>query len=202
MAGVLLALAIPMKRKIPPEDLGDELRAGLEQGEFEEVEAKVANLERVLGNAQSPLHRLEHLLHPWTAFLVLPIFALFNAGLSLGGGGGVLNPVTAGVFVGLLLGKPLGVLVFSWLATRLGWASLPEGVGWLSIAGAGFLAGIGFTMSLFIGGLAFEEGGLLDRAKLGVLSASVLAAALGLGLLGWGARSSRSDPSSTSGLNG
>ena len=124
--------------------------------------------------------------------MVLPVFALFNAGVSLGGGGGVLNPVTTGVFLGLLLGKPLGVISFTWLATRLEWASLPEGVGGRSMAGVGFLAGIGFTMSLFIGGLAFEEGGLLYQAKLGLITASILAAALGLALLGWGARSSRS----------
>jgi NhaA family Na+:H+ antiporter len=192
VAGVLLALTIPMKRKIAPEDLRDELRGGLEDQRFEGVEVKVANLERVLEDTQSSLHRLEHLLHPWVAFLVLPVFALFNAGVSLGGGGSVLNPVTAGVFLGLLVGKPVGVLVFSWLATRLGLASLPEGVGWASMAGAGFLAGIGFTMSLFVGGLAFEYGGLLDQAKLGVLSASVLAAVLGLALLGWVARSDRS----------
>jgi NhaA family Na+:H+ antiporter len=192
VAGVLLALTIPMKRKIAPEDLRDELRGGLEDQRFEGVEVKVANLERVLEDTQSSLHRLEHLLHPWVAFLVLPVFALFNAGVSLGGGGGVLNPVTAGVFLGLLVGKPVGVLVFSWLATRLGLASLPEGVGWASMAGASCLAGIGFTMSLFVGGLAFEDGGLLDQAKLGVLSASVLAAVLGLALLGWVARSDRS----------
>ncbi len=192
VAGVLLALAVPMKRKIAPEDVRDELRAGLEDRRFEGVEVKVASLERVLEDAQSSLHRLEHLLHPWVAFLVLPVFALFNAGVSLSGGGGVLNSVTAGVFLGLLVGKPVGVLVFSWLATRLGWASLPDGVGWSSMAGASFLAGIGFTMSLFVGSLAFEEGGLLDQAKLGVLSASVLAAVLGLALLGWVARSDRS----------
>ncbi len=106
----------------------------------------------------------------------------------------MLNPVTAGVFLGLLLGKPMGVLAFCGLATRLGWASLPEGAGWWSMAGAALLAGIGFTMSLFVGGSAFEEGGLLDQAKVGVLSASVLAATLGLALLGWwGAHSSGSE---------
>ena len=147
----------------------------------------------MLEDAQSPLHRLEHLLHPWAAFLVLPIFALFNAGVSLGGGASLLSPVTVGVSLGLLVGKPLGVLAFSWAATQLGWASLPEGVVWRFMAGTGLLAGIGFTMSLFVGGLAFEEGGLLDQAKLGVLSASVLAAVLGLTLLGWGARSNPSE---------
>jgi NhaA family Na+:H+ antiporter len=183
VAGILLALATPIKRKIAPQDLRQELRAGLERGRFEEVEVKVANLERVLGDAQSPLHRLERLMHPWVAFLVLPIFALFNAGVALGGGTGVTGPVTVGVFLGLLLGKPLGVLAFSWLAIKTGMASLPQGVGWWAMTGAGLLAGIGFTMSLFVGGLAFDGGEMLESAKLGILSASVVAAVLGLVLL-------------------
>ena len=183
VAGILLALATPIRRKIAPQDLRTELRAGLERGRFEEVEVKVANLERVLGDAQSPLHRLERLMHPWIAFLVLPIFALFNAGVALGGGAGVTGPVTVGVFLGLLLGKPLGVLTFSWIAIRTGMASLPEGVGWWAMTGAGLLAGIGFTMSLFMGGLAFDSGEMLESAKLGILSASVVAALLGLALL-------------------
>jgi len=182
VAGVLYALVIPMRRKVAPEDLRDELRAGLERGRFEEVEAKVANLERVLEDAQSPLHRLEHSLHPWVAFLVMPVFALFNAGVSLAGGG-LANPVALGVLLGLLVGKPVGVLGFSWLATRLGWASLPQGVGWGAMAGVGLLAGIGFTMSLFIGTLAFEGSELLDQAKLGIVAASVVAAVAGLVLL-------------------
>ena len=197
VAGVLLALVIPLKRKISPGSLKAELRAGLEGAKFEEVEVEVANLERVLENAQSPLHRLEHSLHPWVAFLVLPVFALFNAGVSLGGAGGeagLLNPITAGVFLGLLIGKPVGILAASWLAIRLGIASLPVGVGWREMAGAGILAGIGFTMSLFVGGLAFgESGGMLDQAKLGVLCASVLAAVLGLALLGWRSRTGLED---------
>jgi len=184
VAGILLALATPLRRKIAPESLRDELRAGLERGRFEEVEVRVANLERVLGDAQSPLHRLEHLLHPWVAFLVLPIFALFNAGVDLGGAVSLAEPVTVGVVLGLLLGKPLGVLGFAWLATRTGVASLPQGVGWGAMAGAGLLAGIGFTMSLFVGGLAFPGSGeLLDQAKLGILVSSVIAAVAGLLLL-------------------
>jgi NhaA family Na+:H+ antiporter len=182
-AGVLLALATPMKRSIPPEDLRDQLRAGLEQEKFEEVEIKVAHLERVLGKAQSPLHRLEHLLHPWVAFLVLPVFALFNAGVCLSGESSLSGSVALGILLGLLLGKPVGVLGFSWLATKLGIASLPEGVGWGAMTGAALLAGIGFTMSLFVAGLAFGEGGLLDEAKLGILVASAAAALLGLALL-------------------
>lgn len=130
VAGVLLALMIPLKRKLSGEILKDDLRAGLEGVKFEEVEVEVANLERVLEDAQSPLHRLEHSLHPWVAFLVLPVFAFFNAGVSLAGAGGeagLLNPITTGVFLGLLIGKPVGILAASWLATRLGIASLPAG---------------------------------------------------------------------------
>ena len=194
VAGVLFALVIPMNRKFPPEALRSELRSGLERGEFEEVESKVANLERVLEDAQSPLHRLEHSLHPWVAFLVMPVFALFNAGVSLTGGGGLANPVALGVVLGLLLGKPIGVLGASWLAVRLGWASLPQGVGWGGMAGAGLLAGIGFTMSLFIGNLAFEGSGLLEDAKLGVLAASVVAAVLGLIVLGRSGSSEGKNP--------
>ncbi|MBA2343632.1 MAG: Na+/H+ antiporter NhaA [Rubrobacter sp.] len=183
VAGVLVALATPIRRKISPKNLRSELRAGLDQGEFEEVEVKVANLERVLGDAQSPLHRLEHLMHPWVAFLILPIFALFNAGVALGDWAGVTGPVTLGVLLGLLLGKPLGVLGFSWLATKTGIGSLPDGVGWREMTGAGLLAGIGFTMSLFVGGLAFDGGGMLESAKLGILAASVISAILGLVVL-------------------
>ncbi len=185
VAGVLFALVIPMNRKIPPEDLRDELRSGLERGEFEEVETKVANLERVLEDAQSPLHRLEHSLHPWVAFVVMPVFALFNAGVSLTGGGGLANPVALGVLLGLLVGKPVGVLGASWLAVRMGWSSLPQGASWGAMAGVSLLAGIGFTMSLFIGNLAFEGSTLLDGAKLGVLAASVVAAVAGLAILVW-----------------
>ncbi len=185
VAGVLFALVIPMNRRIPPEDLRDELRSGLERGEFEEVETKVANLERVLEDAQSPLHRLEHSLHPWVAFVVMPVFALFNAGVSLTGGGGLANPVALGVLLGLLVGKPVGVLGASWLAVRMGWSSLPQGASWGAMAGVSLLAGIGFTMSLFIGTLAFAGSTLLDAAKLGVLAASVVAAVAGLAILVW-----------------
>ncbi len=132
-----------------------------------------------------PLYRLERMLDPWVAYLILPVFALLNAGVSLSGsGGGVLfGPVALGVMAGLLLGKPAGVLGLTFLATRPGWATLPQGVGWGAMVGLGFLAGIGFTVALFIATLAFEEGGLVDQAKIGTLTASVFAAGLGLALL-------------------
>lgn len=180
VAGVLLAFTVPVARTIiPPRG---EIRAALEGGRSEAVGARLEALERELEERQSPLHRLEHGLQPWVTYLVLPVFALFNAGLALGGAS-PLNPVTAGAFLGLVLGKPVGVLLASWLAVRAGLASLPTGASWAQMAGVACLAGVGFTMSLFIAALAFPDVGRLDAAKLGVLSASLVSGALGLSVL-------------------
>jgi NhaA family Na+:H+ antiporter len=131
--------------------------------------------------AASPAERLENALHPWVAFVIMPVFALANAGVkvelpALG------TPVALGVAAGLVLGKPLGIMFFSWISVRLGMARLPEGVDWKAMLGAGCLGGIGFTMSLFIAGLAFTDN-MLDDAKIGVLAGSAIAAALGCLLL-------------------
>jgi len=111
----------------------------------------------------------------------MPLFALANAGVSLSGdlGKSVTQPITLGVVLGLVLGKPIGVTLASWLAVRWGLASLPENVSWKHIHGAGWLAGIGFTMSLFMTGLAFTDDGHITAAKLGILFAS-----LGAGIVG------------------
>ena len=132
--------------------------------------------------AETPLQRLEHRLHPFTTFVVMPLFALANAGLSLGGDvlAILAHPVSVGVVTGLVLGKPLGIAACAWLAVRSGLTALPDGLSWQHILGVGFLAGIGFTMSLFITNLAFGGTELLSTAKLGILAASVAA-----GLLGW-----------------
>ncbi len=175
VAGVLLAFAVPIvaSRRVPaipqapPRDV-------------EEREALLEEAESRLVYAQSPLHRLEHALHPWVAYGILPVFAFLNAGVTLAGA--TLGPVALGVLFGLLLGKPMGILLFSALAVRSGLARLPEGVGWGALAGAAVLAGVGFTMALFIASLAFGPA-LLDQAKVGVLLASLLAAVAGLGLL-------------------
>jgi NhaA family Na+:H+ antiporter len=112
----------------------------------------------------------------------MPVFALFNAGFTLSPDASLAAPVALGAFAGLVLGKPVGVVLFSWLAVRSGQAVLPAGVTWRMLLGAGLLAGIGFTMSLFIAALGFSEAApeLLDQAKMGVLAASVTAAAVGL----------------------
>lgn len=130
----------------------------------------------------NPLEVLEHWLKKPVNFAIMPIFALFNAGVPIGAAlAGGVNQITLGVFVGLVLGKPLGIFVFSWLAVRLGFAQLPSGATWTMMLGIGMLGGIGFTMALFIGSLAFKNNlVLLESAKLGVLGASFVAAVLGL----------------------
>ena len=132
-------------------------------------------------DATSPLHRLEHGLIPWVAFLVLPVFGFANAGVSFAGMGlgDLLAPIPLGVAAGLFLGKQIGVFGFVWLAVRLGIAERPAQVSWVQIYGVALLCGIGFTMSLFIGLLAFTDPALRDATKLGVLAGSGLSAALG-----------------------
>ena len=145
---------------------------------------------RVPGHARSPdepaspLGHLEHTLHPWVAFGVLPIFAFANAGVPLAGLSlaDALHPVPLGIVTGLLVGKQVGVLAMSWLAVRLGVASTPDGVGWWPLHGAALLCGIGFTMSLFIASLAFEQGA---TAYLGLERLGILIGSLASGLLGY-----------------
>ena len=137
-------------------------------------------------DARPPLEQLTAALHPWSAFVVMPVFALANAGVALDPAA-LADPlarrVAQGVALGLFVGKPLGVLLSSWLAVRLGLAALPTGVGFSHLLGAGLLAGIGFTMALFLTALAFEDPALAAASKLGVMGASVLAAACGIALL-------------------
>lgn len=132
--------------------------------------------------ALSPLERLEMMLHPWVGFAVMPIFALANAGVTFAGAD-IRQPVIAAIFVGLVLGKPAGVLAFTWAAVRLGLAIKPTRLSWILLAAGACLTGIGFTMSLFIASLAYAPD-VLQAAKIGILSASAVSAALGLLVLG------------------
>jgi NhaA family Na+:H+ antiporter len=132
----------------------------------------------------SPLHRLEHGLHKWVAFLIVPVFGLANAGLSFAGltTEALVDHLTLGVALGLVVGKLVGVFGSAALVIRLGLADLPMGAGWLQMVGVSLLCGIGFTMSLFIGMLAFAGDPLLqDEVKVGILLGSLAA-----GLVGWG----------------
>jgi NhaA family Na+:H+ antiporter len=128
--------------------------------------------------ALSPLERLEMMLHPWVGFAVMPIFALANAGVTFAGAE-IRQPVIAAIFAGLVFGKPAGVLAFTWAAVRLGLAIKPTSLSWVLLAAGACLTGIGFTMSLFIAGLAYAPD-LLQAAKIGILSGSAVSAAIGL----------------------
>ncbi|MEM9277763.1 MAG: Na+/H+ antiporter NhaA [Pseudomonadota bacterium] len=134
---------------------------------------------------QSPLHHLEHSLHPWVAFLVLPVFAFANAGVSLDGikVEDLTASVPLGIALGLFFGNQIAIFILSWLAVKSGIAKMPEGVRWVQIYGAGCLAGIGFTMSLFIGTLAFQDPELVNQVRLGVLMGSFASAVLGFTVL-------------------
>jgi NhaA family Na+:H+ antiporter len=144
--------------------------------------AAVEELETLCEQAQPPLIRMEHALHGIVSFGIMPVFALANAGVSLGGDairGGFASPIAIGALLGLLIGKPIGIAGFSWLAIRAGAASVPVGVTTRMLIGAGILGGIGFTMALFIASLAFTDPGQLAAAKLGVLVASAVAGVTG-----------------------
>ncbi|MBE3559287.1 MAG: Na+/H+ antiporter NhaA, partial [Ktedonobacteraceae bacterium] len=140
-------------------------------------------LETVCEEVQTPLQRLEHALQHWVPFAILPLFVLTNAGIHLEGSvGQLISPVSLGVVLGLLIGKPVGILLSYRIASIGGWLRLPTGVTWCHLAGMAILAGIGFTMSLFVANLAFETAGevvLLKQAKIGILVAALIAASGG-----------------------
>jgi len=133
--------------------------------------------------ALSPVERLEMMLHPWVAFAIMPVFALANAGVAISGAD-FGQPVSVAIFAGLVFGKPVGVLAFSWLVVRLGLATQALGLSWPLLAAGSLLTGIGFTMSLFIAGLAYAPA-MLDAAKVGILTGSVASAAAGVLMLAW-----------------
>jgi NhaA family Na+:H+ antiporter len=193
IAGVLVALTIPARRRLDSREFLRRGSAILE--EFEEAsefrsarlvsggqQSALAALEEAVEQVQTPLQRLEDALHPWVVFGVLPLFALANAGVSIEGSPAAMlgHPVALGVVAGLVVGKSAGITLFAWGATRLGLAALPPDARWAQVHGVAWLAGIGFTMSLFIAGLAFGEGALMSVAKLAILVASVVACLGGL----------------------
>ena len=141
-------------------------------------------------DATSPLHRLEHALHPWVAFAIVPLFGFANAGVSLAGAtlATLTEPLVLGIALGLFIGKQVGIFGAIWGADRLRIALRPAGVSWMQLYGMALVAGIGFTMSLFIGGLAFADPALIDRVKIGVLTGSILSALAGVLVLSMGGR--------------
>jgi len=187
IAGVLLGLLTPAKPALSESNFGAlaERFARVLRGDDETDEARKAERARGLTLAAvqsvSPLEYLETRLHPWMGFAIMPIFALANAGVPFHASD-IADPIAVAVGLGLLIGKPVGIFGLSFLAVRLGLAHLPEGVRWSSIACGGLLAGIGFTMALFIASLALEEASL-QIAKVGILAASAVAAIAGTALL-------------------
>jgi NhaA family Na+:H+ antiporter len=200
LAGVLLALTIPARPVCPPAtfegriaELQSAFRADREDAATpddplsNERMARIAEaMEHSAIAVQSPLQRIEHGLMPWVTFVVIPVFALSNAGIDLASVSyrqTLSHNLTLGVMGGLVVGKFAGISLFSWLAVRTGLARLPSGVEWKHLLGAAWLAGIGFTMSLFISQLAFDTPQAADEAKLGILLGSAIAAAIGLAWL-------------------
>ena len=194
IAGVGLAFTIPARRRLDEKEFvvrGQHLLA-----EFDRVgdpdpltnEAQmhiVQELQRHATDVQAPLQRMVHGLHPFVQHFVIPVFALANAGVALSGSSDVLHhPAAHGVFLGLLLGKPIGVMGATWLAAKLLGSALPDGVTWRHVHGAAWLAGIGFTMALFVDGLAFANApAAFEASKVAIIAASALAGTIGFVLL-------------------
>ncbi|KAA3645537.1 MAG: Na+/H+ antiporter NhaA [Chloroflexi bacterium] len=196
VAGVLLALTIPANQRINSAQFLENTRAYLNRFEAaatpgsdslptKEQRKALLAIENSAEEVETPLQRLEHALHPWVAFAIMPIFALANAGVAIDQGfvAALLHPVTIGIALGLLLGKQAGIILFAWLMTRTGLAAKPEDMSWRQVYGVGWLAGIGFTMALFISNLAFGASPLLTQAKVGILVASLIAAIIGWSFL-------------------
>ena len=192
IAGVLLAMMIPSRPRINVEGFLADSHLSLK--EFERYAATktdtltnrhqwtvLQSLESACRQVVSPLQRMEHALHPWSAYVIIPVFALANAGVALDRGvfTAYTSPITLGTMVGLIVGKQLGILLTVWLMVEHGLAAKPEGVSWQQIYGVGWLAGIGFTMSLFIANSAFGDTPLLTMAKAGILAASLISAVVG-----------------------
>lgn len=193
IAGVLLAFTIPARSRINALEFSREARLLLERfdrtetGDLAVLTSKgqqetVFAIERASGNVTAPILRLEHALHNFSAFVVMPLFAFANAGVKIG-----LSlqhaEIGVGILTGLMFGKPLGITMFALLAVKTGIARLPQDVNWRSLLGYACLAGIGFTMSLFIAMLAFEDTAIVGAAKRGIIAGSLLAGIAGAVLL-------------------
>ena len=198
LAGVALAFVTPARPMYSAEELYDKGQTIL--GSFprrivtyhqrERADHQIMTLAEVARESVAPLARNEHRLHAWSSFVVLPLFALANAGVRVGGDiSQLLKPVALGTALGLLVGKTVGISIFTWLAVKVGWGRLPDGVGGRDVVALGAVAGIGFTVAIFVAGLAFVDPALTDQAKLGILAGSLMAGFLGYVLLRFGSPS-------------
>ena len=187
IAGVVVGFLTPARARISERRLGLIIDNALHfiRGEgwraANERYAVLRQMERAARGSIAPLERFETGLHPWVGFAIMPLFALANAGVRFELSD-LADPVAVAVMLGLVIGKPIGILLLSWLAVKTGLARLPRGVNWAVVTGGGFLAGIGFTMAIFISGLALQ-GVMLGAAKVGFLAGSVVSAVIGMVLL-------------------
>jgi NhaA family Na+:H+ antiporter len=195
IAGVLVAFTIPARTKINEKQYSASLNKLTD--EFDEEIPNCSSLttpkqhdtiEQIKAlslAAQTPLQKIESALHPWVAFVIMPLFALANAGIIIGADffSMLINPVSIGVSLGLVIGKFVGVLLFTWLLVKTKIGTLPQGATWKHIMGVALLAGIGFTMSLFVSALAFTDAQRIEQAKSGILVASLIAGILGITVL-------------------
>ena len=189
VAGVLISVLTPARPylhrknyKAAVENLLRDFKLAMDTGQEEKAESIVAEVEKLSQGTEGPMERLERVIHPWTSFVVLPIFALANAGIVISWDSlteAAASPITLGILVALPVGNTLGILGMTWLTVRLGLGRLPSYVTWLQVLGVGMLGGIGFTVSIFVSGIAFENQALSDQAKIGVFGASLLAGAVG-----------------------
>ncbi len=196
IAGVLVAMTVPARSWINPSEFLVRAQKALDDFQAacfatpsmlsnEPQQHATETLEQLCKEVETPLTHFAHQLNPWVAYAILPLFAFANAGVPLGSGFSQLltSPVTWGVVVGLVVGKPLGITLFSWLAVRVGVALLPPAINWRQIVGVAWLGGIGFTISLFVAELAFGADPLGDAARVGILAGSVVAGAIGYVIL-------------------
>lgn len=195
IAGVLVAFMIPARSKIDERKFAQEARSLI--GDFENEipdngplinpvqHTQIQEIKKLSQQAETPLQKIEGSLHPWVAFLIMPLFALANSGMIIGADffQSLQNPVSMGVGIGLVAGKFIGVFGFTFLFIRLKVADLPLNASWKHIAGVAVLAGVGFTMSLFVTNLAFGDALMVDQAKYGILCASAISGMLGVFLL-------------------
>ena len=189
IAGVILGLIVPISPKLPPEDLAgiaepllENFRSQIMARDKSAAEATLAQLNQLLCDTDSIGERLERAVHPWVSFLVLPLFALASAGVALSTEQlklAISSRVALGIFLGLVVGKTVGITAFSFLAVKSKIAGMADGLKWAGIAGVGILSGLGFTVALFISGLSFEDETIVATAKIAVLAASLAAGSLG-----------------------
>ena len=206
VAGVLVAAIVPIKIRVRTPDFVSRCRdllALLERSESDrdtirasqDQKAVLQEFETVVHQMESPLHRFEHLLTPYVAFFIMPLFALANAGVHIQGDfwDALLQPINLGIVAGLVIGKQVGISLSAWASIRWGIAELPFGVSWRHLYGVGILGGIGFTMSLFISNLAFTDGALGSEAKIGILVGSLISGVIGFLVLRFGPNSTAVD---------